>query len=626
MKVGDVFANRFEVLRVISTAGAQGFVYEVLDRTSGWRRALKTLAPHVASSGRGDEFRREIQASAEVPSGHVVEVIDAGVDVASKRPWLLMELLEGETLRERGQRGPMDVAEFTEVFSQLGHAMMAAHGKGVLHLDLKPSNVFLARPRREGAKVTLKVLDFGIARRVAKGLSHVNVSKAMGTPEWMAPEQTGTGALRPSADVWAIGLLAFHAFTGKEFWRAQNHASGQKNPMAVWEEVITSSTVGMVPASIRARELGVAVEFPPGFDAWFARCVAYEQDQRYRDANEAIPALRECFRAVAPAAPVAPVVPVVLKRGRTRWIIAAVALALVGVTFGALELWASLSDISPSVRRQNPEVPVLARGCPPGALRVPGGDFSMGAPDGRGYDNERPVHPVSVSPFCMDRTEVTVRAYRGCVEAGRCSANVTASTANPPHDRAPCTWGQPNTADHPITCVDWNSAVSYCSFVGGRLPTEAEWEFAARGPDGRVYPWGSMEMGSARVNLCGPECARWAMSLGLPYPAEPTSPGDNWPSTSAVGIRPAGASPYGILDMAGNVCEWTADRYGPYPPANSPRVVDPRGPEQGLQRSFRGGGWAHGAEFVTTFSRGWFAPEQRMQAHGFRCAYGTSRL
>ena len=211
------------------------------------------------------------------------------------------------------------------------------------------------------------------------------------------------------------------------------------------------------------------------------------------------------------------------------------------------------------------------------------------------FETEGPQVRIWVSGFGMDRTEVPQRAYARCVRASRCDPSRTSATD--PRVSAP---------NHPVAGVTWNDAARYCTFAGGRLPTEAEWERAARGHDRRTFPWGVLADGR-RANHGGP-------------PARPAEGDDGYRTAAPVGAFPSGASPFGLLDLAGNVWEWTADRWAP-DAYQSARRVDPRGPSEGGERVVRGGSWRSPRfQLRVTHRRpvpaGASAPDL-----GFRCAY-----
>ena len=212
---------------------------------------------------------------------------------------------------------------------------------------------------------------------------------------------------------------------------------------------------------------------------------------------------------------------------------------------------------------------------------VPAGDFVMGSDDTEADADERPRARIRVEAFSIDRVEVTNARYGLCVEAGACSLPV--GTA----------FGDATKAGHPVTIVSWAQAAAYCQWVGKRLPTEAEWEKAARGVDGRRYPWGS-RLEPDRVNAG--------------YTA----------GTAAVGSYAAGVSPYGVLDMAGNVWEWTSSLYRPYPYAAGDGREDLKA--RGA-RVNRGGSWYYEAWYVRTTYRATADHIYRRIADlGFRCA------
>lgn len=236
---------------------------------------------------------------------------------------------------------------------------------------------------------------------------------------------------------------------------------------------------------------------------------------------------------------------------------------------------------------------------PLGMVCVPAGTFEMGTDFAMVYaqqtdPTEKPAHMVTISnTFWMDETEVTAGAYADCVDAGECTVPMPAQNEYP-------TYQVGGKQNHPINGVSWYQAVQYCSWLGKRLPTEAEWEYAARGTDGRLFPWGDELTTCSHVVADG---------CGLPGPGP-------------VGSKPVGASPFGALDMAGNVYEYCADFYDPGYYNISPEV-DPQGPDVGTNRSMRGTAYAATIgqpESYRSTLRNLAAPTEGTQVTGFRCA------
>jgi serine/threonine-protein kinase len=223
---------------------------------------------------------------------------------------------------------------------------------------------------------------------------------------------------------------------------------------------------------------------------------------------------------------------------------------------------------------------------------VPAAEFLMGSADGdadAGSD-EKPQHRVTLDAYWIDKTEVTNVMYATCVQAGACTVPSNSSS----YTRSSY-YGNPTYQSFPVIYVSWNDAQKYCAWAGRRLPTEAEWEKAARGADGRKYPWGNT----------------WDAAKFNSWEAGPKD-------TTAVGSYPAGASPFGALDMAGNVWEWVADWWGAYY-AGSP-ARNPTGPASGTYRVLRGGAWYINLPLVRSALRSGNSPGYVSSIVGFRCS------
>lgn len=249
--------------------------------------------------------------------------------------------------------------------------------------------------------------------------------------------------------------------------------------------------------------------------------------------------------------------------------------------------------------------------CPAGMVFVPAGTFTMGSPDGEGKDDERPAHPVKLQGYCLGGTEVTVASYRDCVHEKRGELQCT-----PPRPQPSCNWTNPARGQHPINCVDWTQADTYCKWAGGALPTEAQWEYAARGADGRKYPWGSEPPRNNRLNACGPECAGSHENRQTMYDKP-----DKFVETAPVGSFPDGAGPFGALDLAGNVFEWVADWYAPYAASATP-AQDPTGPATGGDKPvhvLRGATYYSGDPLMARGAARFPALGSGSPTAGFRC-------
>ncbi|MCP4543250.1 MAG: formylglycine-generating enzyme family protein [Chloroflexi bacterium] len=214
--------------------------------------------------------------------------------------------------------------------------------------------------------------------------------------------------------------------------------------------------------------------------------------------------------------------------------------------------------------------------------------------------DEWPTHTVRLDGFWIDRTEVTNGRYRQCVGAGDC---------DPPVESGSYTrdsyYGNDTYDDYPVVWVRWDQAADYCAWSGGRLPTEAEWEYVARGPEGLLFPWGDTFDGTL-LNYCDVDCGG----------VNDETVDDGYPDTAPVASFPAGVSWCGAMDMAGNVREWVADWFEHYTPDEQ---VNPAGPPLGDSRIPRGGSWYDTPKDVRSTNRGQNTPDYTRHKVGFRC-------
>ncbi|TFH65248.1 MAG: formylglycine-generating enzyme family protein [Gemmatimonadales bacterium] len=254
---------------------------------------------------------------------------------------------------------------------------------------------------------------------------------------------------------------------------------------------------------------------------------------------------------------------------------------------------------------------------------VPGGDFTMGS-DGGSYANERPAHTVFLESYWIDQTEVTNAMFEAFVTQTGYQTDAESAGFSRGYDTdtgksaqvQDADWEHPlgpdsslsGLADHPVVHVSWNDARAYCEWAGRRLLTEAEWEKAARGTDGRTFPWGNdfdgTRLNSADVNL---GAGRGSSSFD-----------DGFQLSSPVGSYPRGASPYGAMDMVGNVWEWVSDWVDEAYYQSSPSA-NPGGPASGEHRIVRGGSWHDPQDGNRAAYRGWATPEDTDITLGFRC-------
>jgi serine/threonine-protein kinase len=294
LAAGQIFANRYEVVRCIGSGG-MGAVYEVIHLETERRRALKVMHAHFADSPDfRDRFKREARVAAQIDSDYIVDVFDAGVDDATKMPFLAMELLRGEELARLLKRvGRLAPAEVVCWLFQTSLALDRTHKASIVHRDLKPENIFLCE--RDDGPPQIKVLDFGIAKFATSAKGQGQTTNSVGTPLYMAPEQfLPGGEVTPAADIYALGLLAYTLLVGTDYW----HEDLERDENVFAFALIAMKGTVEAP-SVRALRVA-GMHLSPAFDAWFAKATALSPAARFATASEAVRELAIATRVNLP--------------------------------------------------------------------------------------------------------------------------------------------------------------------------------------------------------------------------------------------------------------------------------------------------------------------------------------
>jgi len=541
LPAGSVLAGKYRIEEEIGRGG-MGVVCRGVHIVMGKEVAIKLINPLFSAEPEFLEmFKSEARALASFRHPNVLTVHDFGRD--DGHYFMVMELLRGRSLREvLDERGTIPPERAFSILINICDAVAAAHAKGIIHLDLKGENVILAG---DGSGTDLKVLDFGLARLAGGTARGAEKGMAWGTIGYMAPEQIMGAPVDERTDVYAIAVMAFQMLTGELPFKAHTKSAilrAQVNgALKRWPE---SPVLRAVPRKTK-RAVTAALRPDP---ARRPRSVE-ELGEVFRRAREAIRNEAETFA------------------GRHR----------------AAERGPSLLDRVKSVVSARRHRGLGGPPAPEGMVYVPAGEFIMGS--NHGNPDQAPALKVPLEAFFIDVVPVTNFDYARFVEA----------TDHEP----PANWTAlscpPGTGDLPVIEVAWQDAADYAAWAGKRLPTEAEWEKAARGTDGRPFPWGKK---------WEPTFANWAGNPRF----------FNNSKLMPVGSFPEDRSPYGCLDMAGNVTEWTASWYQPYGP------TDFHSEDFGEKyRVVRGGSWlSNDPAYLMCSRRGHASPDSR-GAIGFRC-------
>ena len=520
MRPGVVLGGRYQIVETIG-AGGMGTVYRGVQLELARDVAIKLIGNgRPATAEQAGRFEREARLLARLSHPSIVTVFDFG-RADDGTLFLVLELVRGESLESRLRRGRLPWLEAVETGAQVADALAAAHAAGVLHRDLKPSNVML--PSTTGPRV--KLIDFGLARLANfAGDTPVTASSSavMGTPGYIAPEYAWTGAVSAQMDHYALGLVLF------EMLAAQHP---------------------FVAVDARADRLAVAQQR--------LRAAAPDAPDALVDLVLALLSPDPAQRPPKPAAELAALLPT------PRMVSAGV-----GVAEGRL----AALDTTPFA--QSPATPSHAQrrargaGPPsPSTLARPMVDVDGGLVQ---LLVERRLHEVRLRPFSIDKHPVTHGDWYAFVQAGGVAPLSTWRAGKPQRAELAC----------PVTGVSFEDAAAYAKWSGRRLPTEAEWVWAAAGADGRGYPWGdTWQTGVCHATWSEPYAQRRPGPIGM--------------------FTPAGDSPWGVSDLLA-VWEWVSAPY------------------QAQGAVVRGGAWRDRSVPPSLQNRSW--EDEPSIDVGFRCA------
>lgn len=644
--------GQYQVMEMLGKGG-MATVYKATQTTINRTVAIKVLPRALMHDDTFmQRFRREAEVVATLEHFHILPMYDYGE--YDGMPYIVMRYLEGGSLQERVREGPLAWDQVLHVLSQVADALDYAHSHGVIHRDIKPSNIML------DAQGNAYLTDFGIAK-VSEGTAQLTGSGIVGTPAYMAPEQSNPGPPTPAMDIYALGATLFEMITGQVPFVADT-------PIAQ----ILMHIQNPVP-SLRDYN----PDIPEEVDRVLQCAMAKAPEERYQTAGELAEALEMATKAAggwswspetmihpvqtlrAAVSPRANVATGGISSGAARqarakpkpggmllWagvggaalvivIGLVVVIGLLGRSLGssqaavteiatpqaevsqlpdsATTVLSPTSEAAPMVDEPTPtSLPELTatfsptdfpptttlRGVP--MTLIPAGTFMMGNGSTTSYPRERPLHEVYLDAYYIDTTEVTNLLYIACVEEGACEVPLDDNSATIYRY-----YGTEPYYNFPVINISWHQAQAYCKWRGGHLPTEAQWEKAAGWDQAnnqhRMFPWDSEVLDWNYLNY---------FSSGKGDPV-------------AIASYPRGMSAYGLYDMAGNVAEWVYDWYQDNFYEHSPRE-NPIGPAEGQFKITRGGSYDDpGAQLTTTF-RVPLGPATTDDKIGVRCAWTPS--
>jgi eukaryotic-like serine/threonine-protein kinase len=614
--------GRYQILKQLGEGG-MATVYKAYDTVLERDVAVKVIrtdqfAPAILALIL-KRFEREAKALARLAHPNIVHVNDFGEEKGV--PYLVMDYLPGGTLKQSLKGEPMPWREVAKLLLPIAEALAYAHDHNILHRDVKPSNILLTD------KGWPMLTDFGIAKilDLEKGQTLTGSGVGIGTPEYMSPEQGLGRVVDARTDIYSLGVVLYELVIGRPPYTADT-------PMAVVDKHVHDPL---------PRPSQVLPGLPDEVEKILLKMLAKNPTNRYQDMSELVRALEALLKVPVQTntANIAdmPTVPDSLPNKKNKlwiWIAGGAGIVFLMILLGFLgnafvATFRPKSTPSPSPSPSASPTPSLGIGSiltrekdGMAMLYIPAEKFEMGSPDGAGIDTEHPQRWVYLDGYWMDQTEVTNAMFQNFVNASGYKTDAEKAGRSWILNVSSKNWEQVNGTDwrhpqgagsnlsgfedHPVVHVSWFDARAYCEWVGGRLPTGAEWEKAARGTDGRSYPWGNEMPAGNRLNFADSNLDMdWADKIV----------DDHYQFTAPVGNYPDGASPYGVFDMAGNVWEWGSDWYDAYP---GNQISDSH--YGTTYREIRGGAWDVGADGVRSAFRYWGDPMAANASIGFRCA------
>jgi serine/threonine-protein kinase len=474
--------------------GGMSHVYRARDTLIGRTVAVKILTDAgCQDTDVKERFLAEARMAGSLTHDNVLGIYDFGED-DQHRPFMVMEFLRGEDLRHAMRNGHTgELRDKLKIAAQVARALGYVHTQKIIHRDLKPENIHI------NTAGVVKLIDFGIAK--TEGLQMTRAGYVLGTPFYMAPEQVTGENITEQVDVYAFGVLLFELLTGRKPVEADAverifysilHEPLKMEPL--YQAGVPPSVCGLI-ARCTAKN---PAERPPGFAA-----VSAELDRLIAGLDAPTVVLPATPTAAPGAAPEPAVVEPSAAASRPAWLVPAILILIVAVGVGLF--FAARPGAKPVLRQA--EAPVLAK-----TLAMKGGEMVL--VEAGGFLAGEKKEPDTLPAFYIDKTEVSNAAYQQF-----CAETKHALPRDFPADMP----------DYPVVNVLILDARAFAQWAGKRLPKGREWEKAARGPDGRLYPWGNL-LDAARANV----------GSGKLLP---------------VADLPNGASPYGALNLSGNVWE-----------------------------------------------------------------------